>query len=73
MVDRKAELRDRIEAKKRAIEARLLKLRAQSRGAVNDEVERLEDKLRALKKTMKGGWSRLSDAVAGKLSAWLKD
>lgn len=68
----KDELRDRVQAKKKEIEARIHKLKADSRSTSRDEAKKLERKLDELSGQVKGGWDDLSEDVAAKLNDWLK-
>lgn len=68
----KEELRDRVEARKKRLEARISELKADSRSEAREESKKLERQLDELAKDLKSGWDDLTDAVAGKLNAWLK-
>jgi hypothetical protein len=72
-MSQKDELRDRVEAKKKRILARIDELKADTRSAAREESEKLQAQLDALAETVKGRWEDLSEAVAGKLNDWLKD
>ncbi len=67
------ELKDRVEAKKLRLQAKLRELKADTRSTSRGEVEKLQAKLDALSKELKGGWGSLTEKVAGKLNDWLKD
>ncbi len=67
------ELRDRIEARKKKIEARLATLRADTRATAREEKRKLEERLHRLNDHLKEGWSKMSSAVARKLNDWLKE
>lgn len=69
----KDELKDRVEAKRLRLQAKLRELKADSRSTSRDEVKKVQAKLDALSKSLKGGWSDVSDKVASKLNDWLKD
>jgi chaperonin cofactor prefoldin len=68
----KAELRDRVEARKRELEARIATLKADARASARDEVNELDAKLRDLQQTTKEGWEALTEATAAKLNQWLE-
>ena len=72
-MSQRAELKDRIEAKKKRIEAQISELKADTRSTSRDQSQKLPSKPEALDKSLKDGWDDLSDAVAGKLNDWLKD
>ncbi len=67
------ELRDRVEAKKLRLQAKIKELQADARSAARDEARDLQSKLDALADSVKDGWDDMTEAVAGKLNAWLKD
>jgi len=66
------ELRDRIEAKKKRLEARISELKADARSTSRVEAQKLQAQLDDLGDSLKEGWNDLSEAVAGKLNDWLK-
>ncbi len=72
MVDRTTELKNRIEARRSELESRLKRLKANTQGAVNDEVENLEVKLSRLDDILKEGWERISQESVQRLNEWLK-
>jgi chromosome segregation ATPase len=67
------ELKLRIEAKKKDIEAQIAKFKADSVGEANEKLELLQKKLNSLEGDLKHGWDNLSETVAGKLNRWLSD
>lgn len=69
----KDELRDRVEAKRKRLEARLAELKADSRAEARDERERLEKQLADVGASLREGWENLSEKAAGKLNEWLSD
>ena len=69
---RKDELKLRVEARKKQLEADLLKARAAAHGKKNDAVEALEKQLKRLGQTLEVGWDKLSATASKKLSDWLK-
>tara|TARA_R110002096_G_scaffold436100_2_gene667763 strand:- start:15776 stop:16009 length:234 start_codon:yes stop_codon:yes gene_type:complete len=66
------ELRLRIHAEKKALEARLAKLRADGTATANTAAETIETELRELEGTLRDGWDKLTDAAAHKLNDWLE-
>lgn len=67
-----AELRTRVEAKKKKLEADLVKAKAEAKGGTNDTAERITHKLEELKVSIGHGWDNLSEGVSKKLNDWLK-
>lgn len=72
-MSQQAELKDRIDAKKKRLEAKISELKADARSTSREESKKLQSKLDALGDSLKDGWDDLSETVAGKLNAWLKD
>jgi hypothetical protein len=66
------ELRLRIDAKKKALEARLAKLRVDGTAIANDAAETLETELKELESNLRDGWDNLTDGAARKLNDWLE-
>ena len=71
-MDQKNELKHRIEAKQKELEARLAKLKADSSQSARQERQEIENKLDDLKQRMGDSWDDFSEKVAGKLNEWLK-
>jgi len=69
----KAELKARIEAKRKELEAQVAQLKADSIGGANDSLVKLQKKLSNLENDLQTGWDNVSEAVAGKLNRWLSD
>jgi hypothetical protein len=67
------ELKSRIEAKKKQLEADLAKAKSDAQGKGNEAVAAIESKLHELNSSLKSGWDNLSEDVAAKLNKWLKD
>jgi hypothetical protein len=67
------ELKLRVEAKKKELEAQIAKFKADSVSNTNDAVESLQKKLSALETDLKHGWDNVSESIAGKLNSWLAD
>ena len=73
MANEMNELKLRVEAKKKAMEAQIAQLKADSIGGKNDAIEALQKKLSSLETDLKQGWDNVSEAIAGKLNSWLSD
>ena len=69
----KTELKARIEAKRKELEAQIAKLKADSLGGANDALGKLQTKLSSLEENLQTGWDNLTEAAAGKLNRWLAD
>ena len=67
------ELKLRVEAKKKDLEAQIAKFKADSLGKSNDTLEALQKKLNSLEGDLKSGWDNVTESVAGKLNRWLSD
>ena len=65
------ELKARVEAKKKIIEAEIAQLKADAKGAKNQQVEKLEKKLGELHSALEKGWDNVTDGMAKKLNSWL--
>lgn len=68
-----SELKLRVEAKKKELEAQIAKFKADSAGTRNDALEALQAKLTTLEGDLKNGWENVSESIAGKLNRWLSD
>lgn len=67
------QLKDRIEAKRKHIEARILELKADASEKSHAKAKELEHELRDLKRYLSDGYENLQDATVSKLNEWLKD
>ena len=67
------ELKNRVEAKKLSLQAKIKELQADTEATSREQVQKLQSKLDSLTVSAKGGWENMTDAVAGKLNEWLKD
>jgi hypothetical protein len=72
MIEQKEELKNRVDARKRVLEARYLELKADTQERAREERDRVKRKLDDLQEAVKDGWDNLSDKVAAKLNDWLK-
>lgn len=70
-ISEKEELRDRVEAKRKELEAKLSEAKASGRREGREGTEQLEERLGELKETLAGGWDQLTEGVASKLNDWL--
>ena len=73
MAKEMTELKLRVEAKKKELEAQIAKFKADSLGNTNDAIETLQKKLNSLEGDLKNGWENMSESIAGKLNRWLSD
>jgi DNA-binding transcriptional MerR regulator len=73
VMNKSNELKDRIEAKKHELLARLAELKADTRAEAGEQREKISAKLDQLEQNLKDGWENLSDKVSGKLNEWLKN
>ncbi|MGH9886352.1 MAG: hypothetical protein ACREBE_12535 [bacterium] len=71
MLGKSEELRDRIEARKHELLAKLNELKADSRRDAADARTRVKAKLDELETHLKNGWDKVSDDVRTKLNTWL--
>ena len=65
------ELKDRIEAKRHALQARLAELRADARSEARESRRKIERSLGELDDYLRDGWHNLSEGVSAKLNHWL--
>lgn len=66
-----SELRDRVEARKKDLEAKLLEWKADTKGSFNEKIDQAENELKNLKEIVKDGWDRVTEPIAKKLNEWL--
>ncbi|MDY7108535.1 MAG: hypothetical protein SYC29_07840 [Planctomycetota bacterium] len=67
------ELRHRVEAKRKMLEARLEEAKADAAGATNDTMRSLRAKLRELDEQIGDGWDSLTEEAAARLNRWLRE
>ena len=72
MTLRTEELKNRVPAKQKELEARLSELKADAQGKTADEIDRIKTRLSEVRETVKDGWDNLSEQSAKKLNEWLK-
>lgn len=66
------ELKDRVEAKRHELLAKLSEMKADSRAEIRQQHDKLRAKLRELEGHLKDGWDKVTNDVASKLNDWLK-
>jgi hypothetical protein len=71
MTLRTEELKNRVAAKQKQLQARLAELKADGAKTVADERDRIQAKLAELDQTMRDGWESVTDTAAKKISEWL--
>ena len=67
------ELKDRIEAKKHELLARLSELKADTRAEAAEQRDTIARKLDQLEDDLRDGWDNVSEKVSAKLNDWLKN
>lgn len=72
MTTKTSELRHRVEAKRKELEASLERAKADAAGKTSETVERIQRELNELNDRLKDGWDNLSEAAADQLNEWLK-
>lgn len=72
-MNQKEELKARVSAKKKELEARLASLEADAGAGAREQRAKLERKLDQLGEEIKKGWDELTEDVAARLNRWLKD
>ena len=70
-VSQKEELKNRVQAKRKELEAKLEEAKADVREATRENRDKLEKKLKELESTLQNGWDNLTEEVASKLNKWL--
>ncbi len=68
----KDELKARVKAKRKELEAHLHELEADGRSAANDGAQRVREKLDELSHLLRDGWDDMSESAAAKLNDWLR-
>lgn len=66
------ELKDRVEARKHELLAKLHDLKADTKEAAGDAKAKLEHRLEELELHLKAGWARVNADVRTKLNHWLE-
>ncbi len=70
-MNEKEQLKKRVSAKRKELEAKIERAQADGSKNANDAVERARQELDELKNTIKTGWDDLTEGVAGQINAWL--
>jgi len=73
MSDQTEELKDRVEAKRKRIEAQIHELKADGREETRKQADELQHKLHEVTDAVKDGYDNLTNAAAEKINQWLKD
>lgn len=71
MLDKKDELKDRIEARKHELLSKYNELKADGRAEAAKNRDKIKAKLDELESDLKDGWDKLSDKARAKLNSWL--
>jgi len=71
MESRKKELKDRVAAKSKRVEARILELKADASEGARKKAEQLQVELSEVKSYLKDGADKLKSETIDKLNAWL--
>lgn len=66
------ELKHRIEAKKKELQAKMETAKADKHGQAAEQESNIKTKLNELEMHVKNGWENLTEATAAKLNDWLK-
>lgn len=72
-MNQKEELKARVTAKKKKLEAQLATLSADAGATARQERAKIEKKLAEIGDDLRSGWDELTEDVAAKLNRWLKD
>lgn len=67
-----SELRHRVEAKRKRLEARLEEAKADGSEKARNTTRSVQAKLGELDEHLRDGWESVTDATIGKINAWLK-
>jgi hypothetical protein len=71
MIGKDDELKDRIQARKHSMQAKLAELKADSREEARKTSAKIKKSLDELEDSVKDGWDNISDSVRTKLNSWL--
>jgi phage-related protein len=66
------ELKARVQAKRKELEAKLHQLKADSRGDAEEAQRSIERKLTELERLVSDGWDRMTESTARKVNEWLR-
>jgi len=71
MLSKNEELKDRIEARRHELQAKLSELKADSRREAAEAADKIKARLKELEEYVKDGWDNVNDSVKAKLNSWL--
>jgi hypothetical protein len=71
MLSKSDELKDRVEARRHMLQAKLSELKADTRKEAAEARDKIKNGLDELEDAVKDGWDNLSDSVRDKLNRWL--
>jgi hypothetical protein len=71
MLEKRDELRDRVEARKHELLAKYNEIKADTRRDAAEARTRLKARLDELELQLKSGWTRVNEEARAKLSQWL--
>ncbi|TNE45700.1 MAG: hypothetical protein EP343_25935 [Deltaproteobacteria bacterium] len=71
MYSEKEILKNRVESRRKELESKLEKLKANSKSDGNAIAQKIRDDLSDLQGQLKEGWDNLTEDVAGQLNKWL--
>lgn len=69
----KEELRSRVEAKKKRLEARIEELKADAGASAREEKRKIDEELKQLSAALQEGWDNLTEDAARKVNDWLRN
>ena len=67
----RTELKSRMEARRKEMEARLAELKADASGKQRELVDSLEKDFHSMSDAVQEGWDQLTDKTVAKLNEWL--
>jgi hypothetical protein len=73
MLDKRDELKDRVEARKHELLAKYNELKADTRHEAIAARKRVKARLDELEAQLKATWNEMSEAARTKLTSWLED
>lgn len=71
MTNQTQELKDRVEAKAKRVEARILELKADSAEKAREQANHLQKELADIRETVAHGYENLKDQSLDKINNWL--
>ncbi|MEZ4398789.1 MAG: hypothetical protein R3B06_02130 [Kofleriaceae bacterium] len=71
MITKTDELKDRIEARRHELMARMSELKADTRKESAEAYAKVKQRLGELEDHLKDGWDNVTDAIKTKLNSWL--